>query len=229
MKWGGFNPFTLSDFPGCVAAVAFSQGCNFNCAYCHNRSLIKKTIAGGDKSSGVSDNTIIAHLQRRRGQLNGLVITGGEPTCQPDLPAFAQLVRDTGMKIKLDTNGSHPDMLLELLVHHLVDYVAMDIKAPWHKYQAVAGAKADADAIKRSIEILTQCSIPYEFRVTAVSPLLDAKDLLEIGAEIGAIGPVYLQKFQSPHFSLFQTMDTTPGLLQVSHALQQQFESVYVR
>lgn len=227
-------PFSLSDYPGKVAAIAFTQGCNFNCAYCHNRQLIQGSQTHLAGTGEITTEMILALLQKRMGQLDGLVITGGEPTCQKDLVPFAAAVKAMGYLIKLDTNGSLPQVVETLIHNNLVDYVAMDVKAPWRKYEQVVGTRIDSEKVRRSVALIAKSNVPFEFRVTAVSPLLSDDDVLNIGMEIGPLGPVYLQKFQMPadsgaSGSTISTFSTSPGLQKVAHTLQNNFESVWVR
>lgn len=244
MKWGGLTPFSLSDFPGCVSAIAFTDGCNFRCPYCHNPGLMgNRGEATESRESGESrrcgeprhykdawtTETILSFLKKRKRHLDGLVITGGEPTCQRNLVSFAAEVKQLGYRIKLDTNGSAPRVLSTLMSRRLVDYVAMDIKAPWRIYPQVGGSGIDTDAVRRSVHILARGDVPFEFRVTAVSPYLSALDLLQIGMEMGPLGPLVLQKFSAPAHLSMPGMATTAGLNEVANYLGRRFNSVCVR
>jgi pyruvate formate lyase activating enzyme len=175
MKIGGFQPFTLSDFPGEIAAIVFVQGCNFRCPFCHNRSLLDRNAAAPEQLLG--PDFVLASLRLRRCELTGVVISGGEPTLEPDLPAFLREVRTLGLKVKLDTNGSHPEVLEALLAEGLLDGVAMDIKAPWAKYAQLAGVPCDLELIRRSIALLRDSGIHAAFRTTNVTPLLTPEDI----------------------------------------------------
>ncbi|MGC9053845.1 MAG: anaerobic ribonucleoside-triphosphate reductase activating protein, partial [Candidatus Hydrogenedens sp.] len=126
MKIGGFQPFSLSDFPNCVSAIVFTQGCNFRCPFCHNPSLVLPELF----LPPIPEEALIAFLNERKGKLDGVVITGGEPTIQSDLMKFVSEIKGLGYKVKLDTNGSNPEILKELIENNLLDYVAMDVKAP---------------------------------------------------------------------------------------------------
>jgi len=181
MRIGGFQPFTLSDFPGCVAAIVFSQGCNFRCSYCHNEGLLCSTP---DKGALIPQEEVLGYLDQRSGRVKGVVVTGGEPTLQPDLPLFLLRLRSMGLKVKLDTNGSNPQMLSQILLEGLVDYVAMDVKAPWDAYGRVTGVACDVEAIRQSMR-LVQCSgVEHEFRTTRVTPLLSSGDMDRISDQI---------------------------------------------
>ncbi|MDD4005056.1 MAG: anaerobic ribonucleoside-triphosphate reductase activating protein [Elusimicrobiaceae bacterium] len=176
MKIGGLNRFSLIDYPGHVAAVLFTQGCNFRCPYCHNPELVYPDQYGAP----VPDAEIEAFLQKRRGQLDGIVLSGGEPTLHSDLPELIAKIRWYGYKVKLDTNGTNPDMLGLLLKKEQLDFVAMDIKAPMGKYALLSGVKADTSALRESIAALKTCSVPHEFRITLDTRFLTTGDLAEI-------------------------------------------------
>jgi len=151
MKIGGFQPVTLSDYPGRVAAIIFTQGCNFRCRWCHNKSLISATRSEG---SLIPVENLLAHLRHLRGRLDGVVVTGGEPTIQNDLPTFLSQIKEQDYHVKLDTNGSRPCMLGTLIDHHLVDFIAMDVKAPWEIYPHVANAILPSTCCRRAYRSL---------------------------------------------------------------------------
>ncbi len=215
MEIGGIEPFTLTDFPGKVAAVIFLRGCNFSCPFCHNSSLISKTsghlsstsessdIPGvkGDNQSGLESGSIeqcLEFLQGRRGRLQGVVISGGEPTIHGDLSDLLQEIKEMDFAVKLDTNGSQPDHLLKLIEKGLLDFIAMDIKAPWHKYDQLSGVKTDISRIKRSMQIITESGLPHLFRTTMVPDLLDQEDIQEITLLIPEGSPYKVQPYRDP-------------------------------
>ena len=191
MRIGGLDRFTLSDYPGEVAAIVFTQGCNFRCPFCHNGSLLPMK-----SDSLIPEEEILSFLESRRDQLTGLVITGGEPTLQPDLSLFLKKIRSMGFKIKLDTNGSHPEVVSVLLDEGLLDFIAMDIKAPWALYDHLAGVKAPKEQLKKSITLIAQSGISHEFRTTVVRPLLSDRDVQEIKTMVPLGSPHRLQKFR---------------------------------
>jgi len=162
---GGFQPFTLSDFPGHVAAIVFTQGCNWRCPYCHNRSLLKTRRP---EQELIPETHVFDILHRRRNELDGLVITGGEPTIQEDLPRFIHKVHRMGLAIKLDTNGSRPGVIGRFLEEGLLDYIAMDIKAPLDRYESVVGHPVDIGSIQTSIELVKNSGVPHEFRTPRI-------------------------------------------------------------
>lgn len=190
MQIGGFQKSSLIDYPGKISAIIFTQGCNFKCPYCHNPEL-----GGKCNFTPYESSAIFGFLKSRIGKLDGVVITGGEPTIQKNLPEFIKKIKDMGFSVKLDTNGTHPEMLEKLLDGNLVDYIAMDIKAPIEKYSQVVHADVNTDDILKSIELLKNSNIDYEFRTTVVKSQLLPKDFEEIGKIIKGCKRYYLQRF----------------------------------
>jgi pyruvate formate lyase activating enzyme len=174
MEIGGFLPFSLCDFPARPAAVVFTQGCNFRCPFCHNGGLLAR------KAGSIPTAEVVRRLARRRGLLAGVVVSGGEPCLQADLADFCASVKALGMAVKLDTNGSRPSVLRDVLAGGLVDYVAMDVKAPPARYADLAGVAVAWEVIQESVTILTASGVPHQFRTTVVDPLLRERDLEEI-------------------------------------------------
>jgi pyruvate formate lyase activating enzyme len=165
------------------------MGCNFRCPYCHNPELV-------DETGGLIDGEdVYTFLQSRVGLLDAVTITGGEPTMHEDLPAFIASVKRLGYKVKLDTNGTHPDMLEHLIAKNLIDYVAMDIKAPLTHYAQTVGRPVNTRAIERSIRMLIDGCTAYEFRTTVVKSLLLPDDFDALGEDIHGAKTYYLQKF----------------------------------
>ncbi len=176
MLIGGFQPFSLSDFPGLTAAIVFTQGCNFRCPYCHNRSLW-----GYDTCSNTYDReSVLGFLAKRKGKLGGVVVTGGEPTLQKGLSDFLREFKQTGLKVKLDTNGSKPDVIRQLLELERIDYIAMDIKAPPAKYDSLCGIAVDTEIIRESIDLIVQSGVAHHFRTTYEKTLLSEDDIRTI-------------------------------------------------
>lgn len=192
MRIGGFQKFSLSDFPGRTAAIVFTQGCNFRCPFCHNGQLIPETPNDGLL---IPEEYVLSYLSSRKGKLDGLVVTGGEPTLQEDLAAFLRKVRKTGYRIKLDTNGSRPDVLEHLISGGLVDFISMDVKAPPRSYDRLAGVSAPVSEITRSIELLSCCGIDHEFRTTRVSALLSDDEMDGVAGMIPDGSTFKLQAF----------------------------------
>ncbi len=199
MIFGGLQKLTLIDYPGRLAATVFTVGCNFLCPYCHNPELVDpKKIKNQPK---VSEQEILDFLTTRQGLLEGVCITGGEPTLFSDLPEFIKKIKDLGFLVKLDSNGSNPQMLAKLLAANLVDFIAMDIKAPLEKYKKIVGDKVVLENIQRSTELVRQAP-DYEFRTTVLPSLLSSKDILSIGRWLQGSKKYYLQQFKP-----FKTLD----------------------
>lgn len=189
MLIGGFQKSSMIDYPDKIAAVVFTQGCNFRCGYCHNPDLL-------EKKEGISSNQyIIDFLKTRINKLDAVVISGGEPTLQKKLIPFIKEIKELGFLVKLDTNGTNPELIRELIDEKLIDYIAMDIKAPMDKYESICSVKINQEAIKKSIEILLEKQIPYEFRTTVIKEQLDFSDFNSIGELINGADSYYLQKF----------------------------------
>ncbi|MBS6954297.1 MAG: anaerobic ribonucleoside-triphosphate reductase activating protein [Enterocloster asparagiformis] len=191
MKICGLQKTTLLDFPGHVAATIFTGGCNFRCPFCHNSELLS-----GSVEAEYETEEVLEFLAKRRGILEGVCITGGEPTLQPDLEDFIRRVRDLGLLVKLDTNGYKPELMKNLCEKGLLDFVAMDIKAGRSSYTTVAGVDGmRLERIDESIRFLLSGGVPYEFRTTAVKGLHTEKDFREIGPWIEGCEKYYLQNF----------------------------------
>jgi pyruvate formate lyase activating enzyme len=189
MKISGLMKLTLLDYPGKVACTVFLAGCNFRCPFCHNGSLVR----GGDLD--ISEDELFTFLARRKGVLDGVCVTGGEPLLQPDLVDFLRKVKEMGYAVKLDTNGMLPQRLAEVLATNLVDYVAMDIKSSPDGYAAATGTDADVSAVTDSLSLLRQSGIPYELRTTAVRGLHTVADFAAIGQWLGDVPAYFIQRF----------------------------------
>lgn len=193
MQIYGFNKTTLLDYPEHLAATVFTGGCNFRCPFCHNAELVLNPEA----QSAISEEEVLSYLHKRRGILQGVCITGGEPTLQPDLPEFISQIKKMGYLVKLDTNGYRPTVLWRLLEEHLLDYVAMDVKAFRENYFHAAGVpKLDLSRIEESIAILKSCGIPCEFRTTVVKGIHRKEEFAAIGRWLAGCEVYYLQSFR---------------------------------
>lgn len=190
IKIMGLQKVTLLDFPGKVACTVFFGGCNLRCPFCHNASLVLDR--GGEPV--MTEEAFFSLLSKRRGVLDGVCVTGGEPLLQPELPRFIAEIRALGYAVKLDTNGTMPDRLSALLAEKAVDYVAMDIKSSHEGYEAACGLPVDVEKIKRSIALIRESGIPHEFRTTVVSGLHTEEDILEAARLVGD-SPYFLQSF----------------------------------
>ena len=194
-KIGGFQKTSLLDYPGKIACIVFTQMCNFQCGYCHNPELNDVKSANETVSNLPSLADFFAFLEKRKGKLDGVVITGGEPTLQKGLYQFIFEIKSMGFCVKLDTNGSNPELLRSLIEDKLVDYVAMDIKAPMDKYHEVIKTKVPLDNIYQSIQMLLENKVDYEFRTTVVKEQLNFEDFEKIGELIKGARKYFLQKF----------------------------------
>lgn len=191
MRIGGFQRLTLADFPGKVAATVFVQGCNFRCGFCHNPELVDPQLF----QKPLLAQEILDYLQDHRGKLQGVVITGGEPTVQEGLADFIVQIKGMGFAVKLDTNGSQPEVLRSLLERRLIDYIAMDIKSSLSKYPQVTATDWDTDKIKESIDLIVRSGIPYQFRTTLVKEFCSHEDLSDIQHLIEQADHYVLQPF----------------------------------
>lgn len=191
MNIAGLEKCSLVDWPGRMAAVVFAPGCNMKCYYCHNRATLCESPALLDRG------TVLELLQERRGFLDGVVISGGEPTLQLGLAPFIEAVRGMDYPVKLDTNGTRPRVLKSLLDQGKLDFVAMDIKAPRHRYDDVCGVHADQDALDESIRLIINSGIAHEFRTT-VLPQFTEEDILDIAERVAGAERYVLQPCRSP-------------------------------
>lgn len=171
MLIGGFQRLSLIDFPGVISSIIFTSGCNFRCPYCHNPDLVR---AAPEKI--IAEETVLDSLLESRKMIDGVVVSGGEPTLHSDLPAFLRKLKSAGFLVKLDTNGTNPALLSEVVSGRLVDYVAMDLKAPLEKYAAVVGGRAEAGKIAASMAVLRSSPTRYEFRTTVFPGVLEGVD-----------------------------------------------------
>ena len=188
----GFQKMTLLDYPGRVACTVFTAGCNFLCPFCHNARLVTQT----SEQDFVREEDVLAYLEKRKGIVDGVCISGGEPTLQPDLTDFIRKIRSMGYALKLDTNGTDPELLAELLDEGLLDYVAMDVKNTPEKYaQTVGVSKYDLTPIRQSVSLLLQGKIDYEFRTTVVRELHAPEDIAAIARWISGAPRYFLQPF----------------------------------
>ena len=192
MHIGGMQKLTLLDYPGKVACTVFLSGCNLRCPYCHNPGLV---LPDQINAPGIPESEVFAFLEQRKGKLDGICITGGEPTLQPELPGFLEKLRELGYAIKLDTNGTYPGMLKGLLRDGILDYVAMDIKNSPQRYAETCGGADVLSRVRESVDLLLDSSIEYEFRTTVCKPLHTEKEMEEIGHWLGGAKRYFLQPF----------------------------------
>ncbi|MCX6558962.1 MAG: anaerobic ribonucleoside-triphosphate reductase activating protein [Candidatus Aminicenantes bacterium] len=188
----GLEKFAPKDFPGFIASTVFLAGCNFRCPYCHNPDLILQP----DRLADIPMDLFLAYLDARKGWLEGVCVTGGEPLLTDDLEGFLSILKAKGLLVKLDTNGSRPDRLRAVLEAGLADRVALDVKAPPERYREVTGAKsADPEAVAQSAEVLRASGLPYLLRTTVVPGLIDASDIEAIGRWMLGAAVFQIQQF----------------------------------
>jgi len=220
MKIGGLQKFSLLDYPGKISAIIFTKGCNFRCHYCYNPMLVEpkggrvltrrqgkvvysspdpEKSGEGEEQEGhpLKEGDLFVFLKKRIGKLDAVVITGGEPTIQPDLPEFLAKIKALGYLIKLDTNGSNPEMLKKILDKKLADYIAMDLKTALPAYEKACGIKFNLEKLEKSIKIIKESSLPHEWRTTLVPGIVEAADITALGKLIKGESVWYLQEFKS--------------------------------
>jgi pyruvate formate lyase activating enzyme len=231
MKIGGLQKLTLIDFPGKVACTVFLSGCNFRCPFCYSPELVLPEKI--KNNPGISEREFFNFLKERKNLLEGITICGGEPSSDKKLPGFAKKIKKMGFSVKLDTNGSNPEMLEKLIGEKLIDYVAMDIKGPKEKYGQIAGTKIDLGKIQKSIDILKEGKVDYEFRSTIIPSLHAKEDVIEMAKWIKGAKRYYLQAFL-PEKTIdpeFEKMKPYPRdfLLEIKKAISPLFETCRVR
>jgi pyruvate formate lyase activating enzyme len=189
---GGLQKFSLADFPGKASAIVFTRGCNFRCPYCHNPELVdpNRFVAA------IPEEEVIAFLRARVSRLRGVVITGGEPTIYPDLPEILKRIKALGFQVKLDTNGSNPELLERIISECLVDAVSMDVKAPLPSYLRIVRAPVSTEEIRRSIRFIIKSGIQHEMRTTYLDSLLSTDDMREIGELVRGCMRFSIQPFR---------------------------------
>ncbi len=193
MKIGGIQPVTLLDYPQKLAAIIFTQGCNMRCPFCYNPSLVLPQMTEGKE--GFSEEDVLAFLKKRKKYLDAVVISGGEPTIQADLKDFCKKIKKMGYQLKIDTNGLRSEIISDLISQNLVDYIAMDIKGPFTDYKNFCGVDADESVLARSVKIIKESGLPYEFRSTLVKPMHKENDVLEMAKAVKGAKTYYLQNF----------------------------------
>lgn len=241
MEIGGLQKLTLIDYPGKIACTVFLIGCNFRCPWCYSAELVSPEKI--KKQPKIPEKEFFEFLKERKGLLEGCVLCGGEPTINKDLPKFIQKIKKLGFLVKLDTNGSNPKMLKDLINNKLIDYVAMDIKAPKAKYEKLVGKKINIKNIESSLKILKNSLIDFEFRTTIVPTLLKKEDILKIARwisqptrlrqDFAGQGKYFLQNFR-PQKTInpkFEKIKPYPQeyLLGIQKAISPFFEICQVR
>ena len=203
----GLEKLSLVDYDGFVAATVFTGSCNFKCGFCHNSAL----VLDYKSLPPIPESDILAYLKKRKGILEGLCITGGEPTLNPDLPEFIKKVKDIGYSVKVDTNGTNPEMVKLLATEGLADYFAIDIKNDRENYAEIIGFKTfDTSKIEKTVEFLLSGKIGYEFRTTLIAEYHKAENIKRIGEWIKGADKYFMQKFKSGENCIAQNLSPVP-------------------
>jgi len=225
MKVAGYEKISLQDYPNHISCIIFTQGCNLKCPFCQNSTLIPF-----ENNDLIDENKILEYLELRKNILNGVTISGGEPTMQQDLKEFIQKVKKIGLDVKLDTNGTNYNLLKELIEEKLVDYVAMDIKNSLKKYDETSGVeKINTENILNSINLLKQNKIDYEFRTTIINEYHTIQDIYKIIQLIGD-SKYYLQNFKNSSNVLDQNLTSfTEEKLNLWNEILKNYANVYIR
>ena len=212
MRIQGLQKLTLLDYPGKTACTIFLSGCNFRCPFCHNTPLLT-----ADAADGMAEEELLAFLKKRRGLLDGVAITGGEPLLRPDLPALLEKIKALGYAVKLDTNGAFPDRLEQIVRAGLADYVAMDVKNSAARYaQTVSMAELDLAPIEKSVSFLLRGTVDYEFRTTAVAEFHDDASFLSLADWLAGARRYFIQCFE-PRQTVLQADLHAPSPAQLHH------------
>ncbi|MBR5761426.1 MAG: anaerobic ribonucleoside-triphosphate reductase activating protein [Lachnospiraceae bacterium] len=217
MQIHGFNKTTLLDYPGLVAATIFTGACNFRCPYCHNADL----VLNPSSQPMIPEEEILSHLRKRKGITQGVCITGGEPTLQKDLKDFIKKLKELDLKVKLDSNGYKPEVLKDLVKDNLLDYIAMDVKAPLEEYDVIAGVKLDTSKLKESIDFLIAGDLPFEFRTTVIKDFHTRESFEKISELIKGAKNYYLQGY------IDSANVIQPGLTSYTYEEMQEFLPIF--
>lgn len=230
MRIGGFQKMTLIDYPGKIATTVFTVGCSFRCGFCHNPELV--IPAKFPKPNNMAEE-FFQHLSRRKGKLEGVCITGGEPTIQPDIIEFIKKIKQMGFLVKLDSNGTQPEVLGKIIKEKLVDFIAMDIKSSPNRYPLATGIDFDIKKIKKSVKLIMESGIDYEFRTTVVPGIHDEKDFEKIGKWIKGARAYYLQEYRDGHILDQKIKNGSAGsvldLKKIKRMLEKNIKNVGIR
>ena len=234
MLLGGLQRMTLIDYPGKVAATVFTAGCNFRCPFCHNPELVIKSEFLVSPDDNTLEKEFFEFLKTRQGKLDGVCITGGEPTIQTDLIEFIVKIKKLGFAVKLDSNGTRPDVLKELLDKKLLDYVAMDIKSGLDNYENVCGIKMDLERIKLSVDLVKNSGVDYEFRTTVVPGLHTVKEFEDVAKWLAGSQRYILQKYEDNGKILDKTLierikGKEIGLEEIKKIMKTTIDDVFIR
>jgi pyruvate formate lyase activating enzyme len=228
MRIGGFQKTSLLDYPNCISAIIWTSGCNFRCPFCYNKNLALGT------GEVFPEEEILSFLSKRRGMLEGVVVSGGEPFLQDQLLDFLKKIKTMGYLVKVDTNGAYPQPLEELLDTRMVDYIAMDVKAPKNKYNILTGVSVDLSKIETSIDLIRTRAPAYEFRTTFVPSLLTKEDIIDIAQWLEGAKTYYLQQFKPMTPLISSPLETAAPyakeyFLETLKAIQPFFKNCHIR
>lgn len=230
MRIGGFQKLTLIDYPGKIATTVFTVGCSFRCPFCHNPELV---LSSQFPPLNKLEKEFFEHLEKRKGKLEGVCITGGEPTIQPDIIEFIEKIKAMGYLVKLDTNGTQPEVLSRILAKGLVDFVAMDIKNSPDRYSETVGLTANVQKIKKSVSMIMQSGVDYEFRTTVIPGLHSEKDFEKIAKWIKGAKAYYLQEYRDGRILdeklRKKTKDKKLDLEKIKQQIKNDFQIIGVR
>jgi pyruvate formate lyase activating enzyme len=230
VKIGGLLKTTLIDYPGEIACIVFLVGCNFRCPFCYSKELVNDIC----NDLVLEEEDFFLFLEKRKGLLDACVICGGEPTLNKEIFQFCKKIKALGYKVKLDTNGSNPDVIKRLIEEKLIDYIAMDVKAPFSKYSKAAGARVNISKIKESIQLIKGSGIDYEFRTTIVPEIHVLNDLKKIAKEIGPAKKYFIQSFRNdkdlidPYFKTVTPFNEFE-IQKIINEIKHYFEICYLR
>lgn len=233
MVISGIQKFTLLDFPGKIACILFTGGCNYRCGFCHNPEFVLPEELAKLRKNFIPEEAALNFLKKRAGMLDGVVISGGEPTIMPDLESFIGKVRDLGFAVKLDTNGNRPEALRSLIDKGLVDYVAMDFKTSLPEYRALVGNGANEVTLSESIELLKEGRVEYEFRTTLIREVHTPAILKTMCETLSGAERLYLQTFRSgitldPAFKDFHGFDMEETR-EIAKLFSKNIDEVFIR
>ncbi|MDD2208506.1 MAG: anaerobic ribonucleoside-triphosphate reductase activating protein [Bacilli bacterium] len=226
MNISGLEKLSVTDYPGYVSCIVFTQGCNFNCLFCHNSSLIPF------KKGSITEEEVLAYIEKRKNILDGVVITGGEPLLQSNIKEFIKKIKKIGLKVKLDTNGSNYTLLKELIDNDLIDYIAMDIKSDMTNYEQLTGFKKNNfDSIKDTIKLIENSNIDYEFRTTIIKEYHNLDNIINICKLINPKSKYYLQNYIDSENVLTKGLSgfTKEELQNMENKLREKYSNVKVR
>ncbi|PID70242.1 anaerobic ribonucleoside-triphosphate reductase activating protein [bacterium DOLZORAL124_38_8] len=227
MLIGGIQTLTMLDFPGKIAATIFTAGCNFRCGYCHNPELVLPELIKKNRHDLIPEEKFFNFLNTRKGLLDGVAISGGEPTVQLDLVSFIQKIKNQGFLVKLDTNGGNPNVVEDLIKQNLVDYFAMDIKYPLEIYDKMTNVDISQERFEKSIELIRNAGVDYEFRTTVIAEFHDEAKIEQILRKIQGCKKYTLQNFR-PEITLDQQFARFHGVTEEKMAKFRDLAKNYV-